>query len=171
MNITKFFLVIFAGLIAIFFGFKPLHVDSKTEKEVPQFEIKNFVLYELDANSLQTFMIGSNAKKYKDRYTVKNIDYTDNGKDFIANIKAKNGLYKGDIINLNNDVKYVREDGLNFTTQHIVYNKKTKVAVADTNYTLVQNKNIMKGSYLRYDNFHKTMKSKNIDAIYQIKKD
>lgn len=171
MNITSFFLVIFAGLIAIFFAFKPLNIDAKTTKEIPQFELKNFVLYELDTKSLQTLMVGKNSKKYKDRYVVKDIDYTDNGKDFVANIKARNGLYKGDIINLNDDVKYTREDGLNFTTQHVVYNKKTKIAIADKNYTLIQDKNIIKGTYLKYDNFHKNMMSKNIDVVYTIKKD
>ncbi len=166
MSIRVFFVAIFVGLVAIFFGFKPLHVDEKTTKEIAQVEVENFVLYELDTKSLQTLMVGKNAKKYEKRYVVKNIDYTDNGEKFIANIKAKNGLYKGDIIDLRGDVHYVREDGLSLETQHIIYDQKTKVAVADTKYILHKNNSVARGTYLMFDSKQDRIKSKNIDVVY-----
>ena len=155
----------------IFFFFKPLDIKNRIFTDVPLFEINSFVLYELNTKSLETLMNGTKALRYTNRYVVKDIDYTDNAKEYIANMKAKNGLYKDDIVYLDKDVVYTREDGLVFKSQKAVYNKKTTVTHVDTDYVAYQNKNKIVGNFLVYNNAKRTIKSANVVANYQLTED
>ena len=146
-------------------------MDIKEQKfeDVPLFELISFTLHELNRVGLQTMMTGDNAIRYSDRYTVKNIDYTDNSKEYIANMKAKQGLYKDETVELEDDVVYSREDGLTFETSKVVYNKRTNIAIIDTDYASYKDKHIVKGSFVKYNNSLNQVESKNVTAIYKLK--
>ncbi len=169
MNINLFFVVIFSGLSVIFLLFKPLDVKQQEFKDIPLFELMSFTLYELDNKGLTTLMNGTKAIKYTNRYKVDNINYTDNSKKYIANIKADIGLYKDETIDLKGNVVYSREDGLIFETQKALYNKKTGVAHTNKKYVLYKQKNRVKGSSLIYNNVLNKTYSKNVVAKYQMK--
>ena len=150
-------------------GFKPLDVKQQNFVDVPLFELQSFVVYEINQLGLDTMMLGSNAIRYSDRYTVKNIDYTDNSKDYIVNMKANNGIYKNNIVVVNDDVVYTREDGLTFQTKEAVYNKKTSIAKTDTPYILYQGQNRVTGSSIIYNSKLNTIQSNQVVAKYQLK--
>jgi len=154
--------------MSIYFLFKPLNIKQQQFVDVPLFELQKFTMYELNPTGLKTVMLGSTATRYTDRYTVKNIDYTDNSKEYIANMKANNGLYKDEFVTLSGDVKYVREDGLTFKTQKVTYNKKTSEAISNVNYVAYLDKNIVHGSYIKYNNLKNKIYSKNVIAKYQL---
>ena len=154
--------------MAIFFLFKPMNIKKQEFIDVPLFELTSFTLHELDRVGLQTVMTGDSAVRYADRYSVENIDYTDNSKEYIANMRAKQGLYKDEIVELEDNVVYSREDGFTFQTSKIVYDKKTAIAVADADYISYRDKNIVKGSFVKYNNALNRVESKNVTAIYQI---
>ena len=137
--------------------------------DVPLFELTSFTTYEIDKIGLITLMLGDNAIRYEDRYVVKNINYTDNSKKYIANMKSNNGIYKEDVVTLRGDVIYSREDGLTFETDQAVYDKKTSVATTDDVYVAVQNFNTINGSSLEYNNDLKKIESKNVIVKYQLK--
>jgi lipopolysaccharide assembly outer membrane protein LptD (OstA) len=145
-----------------------LHIKQQIHKDVPLFELKEFTMYELDRVGLHTIMLGSAATRYKDRYTVKNIDYTDNSKKYIANMKANHGVYKNDIVTLTGDISYVREDGLTFKTQKAVYNKKTSNVISNVGYVAYMNDSVIKGTYIKYNNDTNRIYSKNITAKIQL---
>ena len=153
----------------IFIGFKPLDVKQQNFVDVPLFELQSFVVYEINQLGLDTMMLGSNAIRYSDRYTVKNIDYTDNSTNYIANMKANNGIYKNNIVVLNGDVVYTREDGLTFQTQKAIYNKKTSIAKTDTPYVLYQGQNRVRGLSLIYNSKLNTIQSNQVVSKYQLK--
>jgi len=155
--------------MAIFFLFKPMNIKKQKFIDVPLFELTSFTLHELDRVGLQTVMTGDSAVRYADRYSVENIDYTDNSKEYIANMRAKQGLYKDDVVELEDNVVYSREDGFTFKTSRIVYDKNTTVAVADTDYISYRDKNIVKGSFVKYNNTLNRLESKNVTATYQLK--
>ena len=137
--------------------------------DVPLFELKDFTMYELDRSGLHTIMLGSSATRYADRYTVKNIDYTDNEKEeYIANMKADNGIYKNDFVTLTGNVEYVRDDGLTFKTQKAIYNKKTSNVVSDVGYVAYMNESTVRGSYIKYNNEKNRIFSKNVTAKIQL---
>jgi len=146
-------------------------MDIKKKKfiDVPLFELTSFTLQEFNTEGLQTIMSGNSAIRYSDRYSVVNIDYTDNSKEYIANMRARHGLYKDEIIELEEDVVYSREDGFTFETSRAVYDKKTTIAVADADYVSYKDKNVVNGSYVKYNNSLNRVESKNVTAIYQLK--
>jgi len=155
----------------IFIGFKPLDIKEQKFVDVPLFQLESFTLHELNKEGLVTLMKGSKATRYKDRYNVENIDYTDNSKIFIANMRADNGLYrdKEDIIDLKGNVLYNREDGLIFESDEATYNKKSAIAKTNKDYIIYRDDNRVIGTSLIYDNRLNRVKSKNVVAKYQLK--
>lgn len=169
MNINYFFLAASLCLLMILFLFKPLEIKQQQFSDVPLFSISSFTMYELNSKGLITLMNGKEATKYTDRYIVEEMNYTDNSKEYIANMKSNSGMYKNDIVSLDGDVLYVREDGLTFETQNAVYNKKTKIAMADGNYLLYRGANRVTGNGLKYNNSLERVESRNVTAKYQLK--
>lgn len=169
MNINTFFIIILTGLGMIYIFFKPLHIKKQKFVDVPQFELTSFTMYELDKEGLKTLMNGTKAIKYSNRYTINDINYTDNAKSYRANMIAKYGIYKNNVVKLNGNVIYKREDGLTFKTQKARYNRVSKVAITNTKYIMFMGKDKVTGTYLRYNTLTKNMKSKNIIVNYEIK--
>ena len=154
---------------SIYVFFKPLNIKQQSFVDVPLFELKDFTMYELDTKGLRTIMLGSAATRYSNRYTVQDIDYTDNEKEeYIANMKAKHGIYKNDMVTLSGDVEYVRDDGLTFKTQKAVYNKKSSDVVSDVGYVAYLNDSVVRGSYIKYNNEKNRIFSKNVTAKIQL---
>ena len=153
----------------IFFLFKPLHIKKQEIANMPLLELENFKLIELDEKGLLSITEGTNGARYTSKYTVTDLDYTDNTNEYLANIRSNNGLYKGDIIKLDGDVVYSREDGLSFQSQKANYNTKTKIAESTAKYVSHMNGNKTTGSYIQYDNINGIIKSKNIVANYKLK--
>jgi len=171
VNINIFFSLIIVGLFAILFLFKPLEVQKKQFGEIPTFELEQFRLLELSNKGLTTIMDGNKAIKYTDKYIVQNINYTDSSKKYIANMIAKNGIYEDDTIKLDGDILFTREDGLSFLSQHANYNKKTNIVISPENYIATLGKHEARGSYLEYNNNLGTMKSKDIEVNYMLKRE
>ena len=107
MNISIFFSAIIFAMFLILVLFKPLNIKQQDFGEIPIFELTNFKVMELDEKGLTTVMNGDKGIRYKDRYVVNNIDYTDNTKKYLANMKANKGIYKDDIIDLEGNLVYV----------------------------------------------------------------
>ncbi|WP_428737916.1 LPS export ABC transporter periplasmic protein LptC [Sulfurimonas sp.] len=158
-------------LLSIFFLFQPHKVDQKILQDMPLLHIENFIMYELDPFGLKTLMLGSEAFRYKDRYTVDNINHTDHSQVHISNLRADYGIYKDNTLDLTGDVTLVRDDGLSYKTQKASFYKDKGVFVTDTNYTLSQGNNVIHGTYLDHNNFTGKIHSKNINAKYYINED
>jgi len=153
----------------IFTLFKPLNLKEQSFVDVPVFELKFFTLHELDIFGLSTLMSGDSSIKYDDRQLVTNIDYTDNSREYIANMKADEGLYKDDVVLLKGNIVYIREDGLTFKTQKAVYDKKIEVIKTDTEFTSLRTNNKISGSSLKYYNDSQKIEAENVTIKYQLK--
>ncbi len=169
ININLFFLFIVGGLMMIFFLFKPMDIKEQNFDDIPLFEMSAFTLLEFNPSGLATLMVGESATRYNDRYKVKKINYTDNTQEFRANMKANEGLYRDEIVDLNGDVAYVREDGLIFKSESASYDKKTATASTLDAYVSEQGANKVIGTALKYNNLLKRVESKNIVVNYQLK--
>lgn len=171
MNLSGFFLFIFAGLLSIYLGFKPLHLKQQSFEHVPQFELESFTLYELDKSGLITLMSGEKATKYNDYYEVKGINYTDNSKHQILNMKATQGLYKDEIVTLSDGVELYGENDFSFHSETAKYDKKKNLISTDVNYTFERGDDHMSGTSLKYYPNLDKMKSTNVEIIYQLKEE
>jgi len=169
MNVNIFFLVLLGGLMMIYFFFKPLEIKEQKFVDVPLFELSTFTLYELNTEHLETIMSGTKTVRYSDRYTVKDVNYTDNSQEYIANMRANDAIYQDDTIKLNGDVVYKREDGLSFETKKVLYNKKTNIAYTEDDFISYYEGNVIKGSSLRYNNLTKKTDSTQVNVTYNLK--
>jgi len=151
--------------------FKPMDIKKQHFKDVPLFELSDFTMYELNPEGLTTILLGSTGTRYADRYTIKDMDYTDNSKKYIANMISDFGVYKNEIVKLTGHVVYVREDGLTFKSEKAMYNKKTADVISNTKYIAYLNDNIVIGNYIKYNNISKKIYSKNVIAKYQLKEE
>jgi len=153
----------------IYIFFQPLQIKQQKFVDVPLLNIGKFTMYELQSTGLKTTMMGTKALRYADRYIVDNVDFTDNAKTYISNMRAKNGIYKGTIVNLSGDVVYTREDGLSFESDTLKYNTLNKIAQTQDSYVAFMGKNSMRGSSFVYDSLNNKMKSKRVTVKYQLK--
>ncbi len=145
-----------------------MKVQEQENIDVPLFEISSFTLYELDNNSLTTIMKGRSAVRYNDRYEVAKIDYTDNSKEYISNMKANRGVYRDDIIDLKGDVFYEREDGLTFKTDEATHNKQTNITYADRDFVSYRLNDRVTGTSLKYNNVLNTAQATVVQAVFQL---
>jgi len=152
----------------ILFLFKPLDIKQREDKEIPLLDIDTFVMYELNNQGLDTMMTGEKALRFKDRYVFDFVDFTDNAKEFIANMKANSGVYKSNTIDLEGDIVYVREDGLTFETQTMSYNTKDSIVKTDDPYVAYMDEHEMRGVSLMYNSLKKELYSKSVTVKYQI---
>jgi len=137
--------------------------------DVPLFELTAFTIHELSNKGLQTYIIGETGVRYEDRYTISKMNYTDNSQDFIANMKSDNGIYKKNMVYLDGNVIYVREDGITFETQKATYNTETSVAKAKSDYIAHKGKSTMVGDIMNYNSLLKLLDSENVTVKYQLK--
>ena len=169
INITLFFGLIFSVLMTIFVFFKPLSIQERDFVDVPLFQVITFDIYELNKEGLKTILSGSSSNRYSDRYTVKDMDYTDNSKEYIASMQSNEGVYKGDVVELHGDVNYAREDGLSMKTDHAIYDKNETTVFTDSNFVAYRNNNVVTGTSIKYNNATNKIESKNVVVKYQLK--
>ena len=153
----------------IYIFFEPLKIKQQEFTDIPLLVIDNFVMYELQSGGLKTIMAGTKSFRYANRYTVDDVNFTDNAKEYISNMQANNGVYKNNIIDLKGDVVYKREDGLTFKSDTLIYNTKSSIAQTQDEYLAYRNQNSMHGVSFVYNALNNTMKSKNVTVKYQLK--
>ena len=153
MNINVIIIIIASVLSFIFFYFKPMqfsHTQTKIHK--PEVEIVNFTLYEFDTQKLVDQTIGKRAKKYKDRYEMYQFDFLDNANNSLVHLSANKGVYKKDVLYLNDEVVYNTADGVLFQTKAIEYHRNQGYLQNNTNFFVqYQDKHTMVGKNLYYN--------------------
>ena len=171
MNINALILLIAILLSSIFAFFKPLKISGATDKnkDIPVFEIRNFILYELDRQKLVDVSNGESAIRYKNRYVLNNFVFTDNSQENLVNLSANIGIYKNDTILLKKNVLYTKSDGLEFKSQKVFYNRKKGYIKSDVPFVATLNNDIIVGDKLYYDIKKEKLKAKNVKAKFQLK--
>jgi LPS export ABC transporter protein LptC len=169
MNINLFFLFIIALLISILTIFKPIKDLHKESEMVAMLEIDAFKLYELDSFGLRSSTEGSYAKRYVDFYEIENVHYISKKDSFLQNISADFGKYNSDELTLKSNVKYVRDDGLNFSSDQAKYLVSKEIMTTDGKFHINQKSDHIYGSDLYYNIKTKEISAKNIIGNFVIK--
>ncbi len=168
MSINVFFLVVLTFMLGMFSYFNP--ADSVRTKivEVPQFELDEFVIYEISPNRIEHFFEGEHGKRFSDRYEATDAKFTNNERVLLESIQAHNALYKEDIIKLIGDVRYVRADGLQFQSNEGLYNQKESVIKTNGAFTITKNQNTVHGTRLHYNLNNDTVCADQVRGSYQL---
>jgi len=147
---------------------QPQDYAQNTDENVPQLEIEDFTLYEMNKVGVKSVVSGTAAMQYIKHYEVQNVHYIENKNKLSEHLYADSGIFKTDIAYLNDNVRYFREDGLSFESDHAVYNTKKEFLYVPENFVLTQNENVVYGSELHYNSLSGNIDAKKVKANYYI---
>lgn len=168
MSINLFFIFIFAMLIGMFQYFQPHTQQQAEKKEIPQFELDQFVIYEISSSQINRFFEGSHGVRFADRYMVENAKFSNNERKLFESIRSNHALYKDDIVTLNGNIVYQRADGLAFRSNEGRYDQKNGFVSTKGGFTITKESNSIRGEHLHYNLNLDTVSADRIQGIYQL---
>ncbi len=169
MNVNLFFLTIAFGLIGIYVFLRPMVIEKEEKREIALLDLKQFTVYKLEKQGLQSIMTGSSGERYIDRYEVYDTNYTDNSHSYVQHMASDFAFYRGDEVHLEGNVRYEREDGLTFFSNEALYNQKNGIAKTKGSFTVTQNQDKVKGTRLYYNSTNGKIRAKNITGYYTLR--
>jgi len=167
MSINGFFLLILIFLIGMFGYFDPYERQKQEVREVPQFELDQFVIYEITRAKIDRFFQGAHGKHFIDRYEIRDAKFTNNSKTMVESIRADQVLYKENLISLDGNVHYVREDGFQFRSSEGSYDQNTSVIRTKGTFVLTKDGNQVDGTHLDYNVNLDTVSADKVRGSYQ----
>ncbi len=143
-------------------------------KDIPLVIFEKPVMHTLNEKNVLRTVIASHAVRYntRDEMFDANILLRNNleQKDFkIETLQAQIIIKKGDDLSLRRDVKYKRDDFINFNTNELDYNLKNRIAQNTVKYDGTYYNNYMIGTNLYLDGLNNNMKSKNVHFEIEVK--
>jgi hypothetical protein len=169
MSINLFFLLIFGLLLGMFSYFSSAYHDKKNGNEIPQIELFSFSMYEISHHGIDHILEGVEGKKFDDRYVITSAKFSDNTKHLLQSIRADNVKYQDNIIALDGNVRYLREDGLVFHSIEGRYDTKKSLIQTDGAFTITQNGNRVDGQKLFYNTQLDTVSANRVSGSYNLK--
>jgi hypothetical protein len=151
---------------ALFVLLKPQDYDRSTDTQIPQLEIEDFTLYKLNEKGVRSVVSGTIGRQYVSYYEVQNAHYIENKNKLGQHLYSDKGRFEKDIAYLDDNVRYFREDGLSFESDHAVYDTKKELLYVPEKFILTQNEHIVYGSELHYNSITGVVLAQDVDANY-----
>jgi lipopolysaccharide assembly outer membrane protein LptD (OstA) len=152
----------------MFSYFKPQVREEYLTKEVPQFELEQFVIYEINGVKINRFFEGAHGKHFVDRYEISDAKFTNNSKMMLESIRADEALYKDNLISMDGNVHYVREDGFQFRSSEGTYDQNTSLIRTKGPFVLTKDGNKVDGTHLDYNVNLDTVSADKVRGSYQL---
>ncbi len=171
INANYFFIIIALILASVLIFFQPSPVQEMRDGkgEVAQLELRNFTIYELGVDGLKDIMIGHYGFRYEDRIEVEEIDYTDSTNHQRNNLQADFGVYNNkDLITLEGNVRYYREDGMQFRSDKAIIHQTDETILAAGPFTMQKGADHAVGTDLFYDSKNGLTKAKDVTGFYTL---
>lgn len=168
MSINWFFLLILGLLVGMFSYFKPHEKQHYETQEVPQFELEQFVIYEITPSKIDRFFEGEYGKHFEDRYEISGAKFTNNSNPLLESIRADDALYKGDVVALKGNVHYVRADGLEFRSSEGTYDQNHSLIQTKGPFIIMKDQHKIEGTRLNYDLVSDTTSADQVRGSYQL---
>ena len=167
LNANHFFIAVALILSSVLFFFQPMQIEESAKGEIAQLEMRNFTLYELGVDGLKDIMIGRDGLRFEDRIEIRDIDYTDSTRSLQNNLQADFGLYDNkELITLEGNVRYYREDGMKFRTEKALVHQKKETITAVGPFTLEKGTERAVGTNLFYDTKNGLSRAENVTGIF-----
>ena len=148
--------------------FKPTMFKEETKGEVPKIELESFVVYEISTLGIDRFFEGEHGKRFEDRYEVSSAKFSNNSRTLFESISGNYALYKDDVITLDGNVHYVREDGLQFRSDEGKYDTPHSLVTTRGNFVITQNNNLVNGTQLQLNTKSHTVSANAVSGSYQL---
>ena len=168
MKLTHFFIILLLFSVSIFVFLKPSSYAKHKDEKIAQLEIEDFSVYELNTEGVKSVLSGTIGRQFSTYYEVENAHYVENKKEMSEHLYSDIGRFEKDIAYLDNNVRYFREDGLSFESDHAVYNTKKESLYIPKSFILTQNENIVYGQELHYDAVSGELTAQKVDANYYL---
>jgi LPS export ABC transporter protein LptC len=166
VRLTHFFILLFVLSFSLFVLLKPQAYSKSADGQVPQLEIEDFTLYKLDEEGVQSVVSGTIGRQYVSYYEVQNAHYIENKNKLGQHLYSDKGRFEKDIAYLDDNVRYFREDGLSFESDHAVYDTKKEFLYVPKKFILTQNENVVYGKELHYNSITGEVLAQDVDANY-----
>lgn len=169
MSINLFFILLLGLLLGMYNYFTPNYTLSQESGEIPKIELFSFTLYEISHKGIDHVLEGKEGKKFDESYTVTSAKFSDNTKNLFQTLKADTMDYRSNVIKLNGNVHYAREDGLEFRSNEGNYNTDSSVIRTQGLFAITQNANRIDGNQLHYNSKNDTVSAEHVRVSYQLK--
>jgi lipopolysaccharide export system protein LptA len=169
MSINLFFFLTLAFLLGMYGYFTPEYNATQVGKEVPKIELSDFTLYEISHQGVDHILEGKEGKKFEQYYEVTSAKFSDNTDALFQTIQSDQADYRNDVISLEGNVHYVREDGLEFRSNKGSYDSNASLVKFPGSFTITQNANRINGEHLLYNTKLESVSANRIHASYQLK--
>ncbi len=170
VNINTFFLLVSLLMVAIFFLFKPMDIETYDNNDTAMLELKDFQLYDIGAQGLRMMLQGSFGKRYRDRYEVYDINYTSKADQEQQNMAARAAVYQENILYLSGDVVYKKGADFMFKSDEAQYDENRHLATTTDLFELTNSEGTFRGSELQYNSEADTIRAKAVSALYYLSK-
>ena len=161
LRIEYILLLVFTILIVSIFGFNPVSKEAVTSKGEREAEFKNFSVYNLKEDNTGREIHAQKAVKYKDYIDFMEVNLTD---EMGHTLLSKKAIYKNNLLYLHENIKISRNDGIDFFTNDLMYNLKSKEIISEEDFLLEFNQSTIKGKRLEFNVGGKTISGYNVDA-------
>ncbi|MDP2850699.1 MAG: LPS export ABC transporter periplasmic protein LptC [Sulfuricurvum sp.] len=169
MSINLFFVLIVGFLMGMYVYFTPDNSLTQDMGEIPKIELSNFTLYEISHKGIDHILSGDEGKKFDEYYVITSAKFSDNTKNLFQSIRSDDAEYRNDIIQLDGNVHYVREDGLEFRSHEGSYNTQKSLVQTQGSFVITQNANRVEGTRLLYNTELDTVSANQVRGSYQLK--
>ena len=161
VRIEYFLILALALLVFSIIGINPISHEASTSLDDRELRFEDFVLLQIREDKIGEKISATEAIKYKEHLEMQNLNFYD---ALGANITAKRGIYKDDIIYMTKDVYYRNEKGFHFLTQNLKYNINDKSIQTMTPFALDYNKSKFFGTQLTYSSLTQEILADKIKA-------
>lgn len=166
MRLTHFFIFLLLLGFSLFVFLKPQDYNKSADTELPQMEIEDFTMYKLDEEGVRSVVSGTIGRQFPHYYEIQNAHYIENKNKLGQHLYSDNGKFEKNIVYLDDNVRYFREDGLSFESDHAVYDTKKELLYVPQKFILTQNENVVYGRELHYNSVTGEVLAQDVDANY-----
>jgi len=145
VRIEYILILAFVILVASMVGFTPESHEASSSKAEKEVAFENFSLTIVKEKEEAEKLKAMKAIKYRDYIDFKDVNFSNEMGDIVL---SKDGRYKQDLLHMYNNVHLSRNDGMNFYTDALNYDLKTKEIETEKPFTLDYNLSQVNGKKL-----------------------
>ncbi|MEA1915568.1 MAG: LPS export ABC transporter periplasmic protein LptC [Campylobacterota bacterium] len=177
MGINQFVYIVFIGsIVALLLGFDT-QVINETKKNQPIVKFEQATMYTMDKEQVTRIVEAKEAIRYKtrdeliDASVVMRVDSANSSEEMLDVLSAKKITKKVNNLALRGDVQYSRADVMEFESEVLNYNVRSKVAQNMHPFTAIYNGDSLVGTHLYVDATKNIIRAKQTKFIVDLDKE